>query len=118
MMWDSGALPTSAKECLLGTDCTGISCDACLLGVHSGTPNIAVVAEVGSYPLVVNAAKLLCKFWNRLVEMDDGRLVRQAFLHSAALGPRTRSNSNHKSWAGSVNLFLSAIGMPCDLYRQ
>ena len=25
--------------------------------------------------LVVNAAKLLCKFWNRLVEMDDGRLV-------------------------------------------
>ena len=86
-----------------------------LLGVHSGTPNMAVLAEVGRYPLVVKAAKLLCNFWNRLVEMDDGRLVKQAFLHSAALGPLTRSNSNHKSWAGQVGKFLSAIGMPCDL---
>ena len=76
---------------------------------------MAVLAEVGRYPLVVNAAKLMCKFWNRLVEMDDGRLVKLAFLHSAALGPRTRSNSNHKSWAGQVDLFLSAIGMPCYL---
>ena len=44
-----------------------------LLGVQSGTLNMAVLAEVGRYPLVVNAAKLLCKFWIRLVEMDDGR---------------------------------------------
>ena len=36
-----------------------------LLGVHSGTPNMAVLAEVGRYPLVVKAAKLLCKSWNR-----------------------------------------------------
>ena len=57
---------------------------------------MAVLAEVGRYPLVVYAAKLLCKFWNRLLEMDDGCLVKQAFLHSAALGPRTSSNSNHK----------------------
>ena len=64
---------------------------------------------------MVKAAKLLCNIWNRLVEMDDGRLVKQAFLHSAALGPLTRSNSNHKSWAGQVGKFLSAIGMPCDL---
>ena len=38
-----------------------------------------------------------------------------AGLLSAALGPRTRSNSNHKSWAGQVDLCLSATGMPCDL---
>ena len=76
---------------------------------------MAVLAEIGRYPLVVNAAKLLCKFWNRLVEMDDGRLVKQAFLLSAAPGPRTRCNSNHKSWAGQVDLFLSATGMPYDL---
>ena len=61
-----------------------------------------VLAGVGRYPLVVKAAMLLCKFWNRLVEMDDGRLVKQALLHSAALRPLTRSNSNHKSWAGQV----------------
>ena len=68
-----------------------------LLGVHSGTPNMALLAEVGRYPQVVNAAKLLCKFWNRLVGMDYGRLVMQAFLYR---GRAPRTNSNHKSWAG------------------
>ena len=47
--------------------------------------------------------------------MDDGRLVKRAFLRSAAMGPLTRSNSTHKSWAGQVGRFLSAIVMPCDL---
>ena len=47
-----------------------------LLGVHSGTPNVAVLAEVGRYPMVVKAAKHLCNFWNRLVEMEDERLVK------------------------------------------
>ena len=51
-----------------------------LLGVHSGTPNMAVLAELGRYPMVVKGAKHLCTFWNRLVEMDDERLVEQAFL--------------------------------------
>ena len=86
-----------------------------LLGVHSGTPNMAVLAEVGRYPMVVRAAKHLCNFWNRLVEMDDERLVKQAFLQSAVLGPLTRPNSAHKSWAGQFESFLAALGMPCDL---
>ena len=110
MVWNSGALRTSAKACLLVTDCIEISATPveCAL-------SMAVSAEIGRYPLVGNAAKLLCKFWNRFVEMDDCRLVKQAFLHSAALGPHTCFNSNHKSWAGQVDLFLPAIGMPCDL---
>ena len=68
-----------------------------LLGVHSGTPNMAVLAEVGHYPMAVKAVKYLCNFWNRLVEMDDGRLVNEAgFLakrcpwaaHSLQLSPQ------------------------------
>lgn len=86
-----------------------------LLGVRTGTPNMSVLAEVGRYPLVVFAAKMLCNSWNRLVEMDNGRLVKQAFLLSAALGPLTRSSSTHKSWAGQVALFFTALGLPCDL---
>jgi hypothetical protein len=86
-----------------------------LLGVRTGTPNMAVLAEVGRYPLVVFAAKMLCNSWNRLVEMDNGRLVKQAFLLSAALGPLTRSSSTHKSWAGQVASFFTALGLPCDL---
>ena len=36
------------------------------------------------------------------MDMDDGRLVKQAFLQRAVLGPLTHSNSAHKSWAGQV----------------
>ena len=49
------------------------------------------------------------------VEMDDGRLVKQAFLQSAVFGPLTHSNSAHKSWAGQVVSFLTTLGIPCDL---
>ena len=51
-----------------------------LLGVPSGTSTMAVLAEVGRYPLRVSAAVVMLKYWNRLVEMDAGRLVKQAFL--------------------------------------
>ena len=73
--------------------------------IHAGTTNIAVLAEVDRYPMVVKAAKHLCNFWNRLVEMDDERLMKQAFL-------QTHSNSVHKSWAGQVVSFLATLGMP------
>ena len=96
-------------------NCIGISCDACWVCTQGLRPNMAVLAEVGRYPMAVKAAKHLCNFWNRLVEMDDGRLVKQAFLQSAVLGPLTHSNSAHKSWAGQVVSFLATLGMPCDL---
>ena len=85
-----------------------------LLGVRSGTPNMAVLAEVGRYPLHIFAAKMLCKFWNRMVVMEEGRLVKQAFRASVALASRTPSNSTHKSWAGQVVSFLASLGLPHD----
>ena len=85
-----------------------------LLGVRSGTPNMAVLAEVGRYPLRIFAAKMLCKFWNRMVVMEEGRLVKQAFRASVALASRTPSNSTHKSWAGQVVSFLASLGLPHD----
>ena len=86
-----------------------------LLGVRTGTPSMAVLAETGRYPLVVTAAKQLCTFWNRLVRMEEGRLVKLAFMQSAALGSCTRANSTHKSWAGQVATFFHLLGLPCDL---
>ena len=68
---------------------------------------MVVLAKVGRYPMVVKAAKYLCNFWNRLVEMVD----EQAFLQSAVLGPLILSNSTHKSWAGQVVSFLATLGM-------
>jgi hypothetical protein len=86
-----------------------------LLGVPSGTPNMAVLAEVGRYPLSVAAATVMLKYWNRLVEMDDGRLVKQAFLQSAALARALAPNSLIKPWAGQVASFLASLNLPHDL---
>ena len=41
-----------------------------LLGVRTGTPSFAVRAELGRYPLLGTAAKLVCGYWNRLVRLD------------------------------------------------
>ena len=57
---------------------------------------MAVLAEIGRHSIVVKAAKLLCTFWNRLVQTDDERLVKEAFLQSSVLGPLTHFNSAHK----------------------
>jgi hypothetical protein len=86
-----------------------------LLGVRTGTPNVAVLAETGQYPLQVVAAKLLLNYWNRLVDMDDSRVVKRAFNTSAALAPLTASRSARKSWAGQMSAVLAAMGLPHDL---
>jgi hypothetical protein len=51
-----------------------------IIGVRHGTPSAVVLAELGRYPLTVLATLQVCKYWNRLLAMDDGRLVRLAFL--------------------------------------
>lgn len=86
-----------------------------LLGVPSGTPTMAVLAEVGRYPLAVTAAEVMLKYWNRLVEMEDGRLVKQAFLESAMLARALTPTSVIKPWAGQVASFLASLDLPHDL---
>ncbi len=86
-----------------------------VLGVRRSTPNMTVLAEAGRYPLQVFAAKMLLKYWNRLVLMEDDRLVKRAFVASAALAGATQCRSRHKSWAGQAAAVLESLGLPCDL---
>ena len=86
-----------------------------VLGVRSGTPSMAVLAEAGRYPLRVFAAEMLLKYWNRLVRMEDDRLVKRAFVVSAALAGATTCRSRHKSWAGQAAAVLESLSLPCDL---
>lgn len=86
-----------------------------VLGVRSGTPSMAVLAEAGRYPLRVFAAEMLLKYWNRLVRMEDDRLVKRAFVVSAALAGATPCRSRHKSWAGQAAAVLESLGLPCNL---
>ena len=46
-----------------------------MLGVCSGTPSMARLAEVGGYQLPVSAAKVLRKYWKRVMEMEDRTLA-------------------------------------------
>ena len=77
-----------------------------VLGVRAGTTSMAVLAELGRYPLHLSVARQLCRYWNRLVGMDDGRLVKQAFLESLALARRSAAASR-RTWAGQVASFLA-----------
>ncbi len=86
-----------------------------LLGVRSGTPNLAVLAEVGRYPLQAFAAQMLLKYWNRLVGMDADRLTKRAFVVSAALARRTARRSRHMPWAGQAAAAIESLGLQCDL---
>ena len=86
-----------------------------VLGVRTGTPSMAVLAEAGRYPLQVFAAKMLLKYWNRLVCMADDRLVKRAFAVSAALADTAQCRPRHKSWAGQAAAVLESLGLPCNL---
>ena len=86
-----------------------------VLGVRSGTPSMAVLAEAGRYPLRVFAAKMLLKYWNRLVRMDGDRLVKRAFVVSAALAAASTCRLRRKSWAGQAAAVLELLGLPCNL---
>lgn len=75
-----------------------------LLGVRTSTPSTVVLAELGRYPLSVLATRQLCRFWNRLVAMDDDRLVYGAFRESVRLA--TSHNASRSTlrapWAAQV----------------
>ena len=78
-----------------------------ILGVRTGTPNAAVLGELGRFPVAHTAVLAICRFWNRLVAMPDTRLTKQAFLENCALATRPgRSNSSSACWAAQVCSFL------------
>lgn len=47
--------------------------------------------------------------------MEDDRLVKQAFMLSAAIASRAAAGAAPPSWAGQVARFIASTGIPCDL---
>ena len=84
-----------------------------LLGVRAGTPNAAVLGELGRFPVAHTAAMLIARFWNRMVAMPDHRLTKQAFLENVAMashGGAIRS----ACWAAQVASFLDFMSPIVD----
>ena len=78
-----------------------------LLGVRESTPSAVVLAELGRYPLAVLATVHVCKYWNRLMAMEDSRLVRLAFLESVRLATLPTRFAVRASWAAQVASLLA-----------
>jgi hypothetical protein len=57
-----------------------------LLGLPQGASSAVALAELGRWPLHVHWVRQLCRFWNRLLEVQgEERLVRWAFQDSLEL---------------------------------
>jgi len=88
-----------------------------MLGVRQSTPTQVVLAETGRFPLTMFWAKLLARFWTRLVNMDDSRLTKQSFILNAQLaGCANRPLPvAHHPWAAQVSSLLTGLDIPVDL---
>ena len=65
-----------------------------LLGARDTSPTLAVLAETGRYPTAVQWAVQTSRFVNRLVQMDDSRVAKQALIDNVLLAVSGRV------WAG------------------
>ena len=102
--WGPGAL--CSDPTLAGCEVVQRKFLRCLLGVRDSTPNASVLGEVAAFPLAHTAATLLCRFWNRLVDMPDDRLAKQAFMENVALTASGTGNVRSACWAAQVDSFL------------
>jgi hypothetical protein len=83
-----------------------------VLGVKSSTPTDIVLGEFGRFPLDVFRWKLIARYWNRLVDMKNSRLLKLAFLESNELTLIRSHNDRRKddSWVGLVRNKTQALG--------
>jgi Reverse transcriptase (RNA-dependent DNA polymerase) len=82
-----------------------------MLGVRKTTLSIAVLGELGRYPLYVSGWKRVATFFNRIVKMENSRLVKLALLES-----RTQWEAGGRdSWYAQVVEGLHKLsGVTCD----
>ena len=86
--WGPGALCLNPE--LAGCEVVQRKFLRCLLGVRDVTPNALVLGELAAFPLAHTAATLLCRFWNRLVDMPEDRLAARTPRLQALWQRRTR----------------------------
>ena len=83
-----------------------------LLGVRKSTPALVVLAETARRPQALSWAKQAARFWNRVLQADDGSLVKRALLDSCALAVQQGTNVAlaKRSWAAQVDAAMTAVG--------
>jgi hypothetical protein len=73
-----------------------------ILGVHGKTPNLAIHAELGLEPLCFKAFKLMLKYYNRLIKIEQSKDYVYDLLRSAFEEDKQLHSQNCLSWGKSV----------------
>lgn len=75
------------------------------LGVPTKTPNKMIYGELGRFPLYINSYVRCLKYWFRLLEMDQNRLPKQAYMMLFKL-----DENGKRCWVTEVREILSKCG--------
>lgn len=51
------------------------------LGVHKFAPILGIMGDMGWVPNSVRRQQVVCRLWNRLIDMDDFRLTKHIFMY-------------------------------------
>lgn len=87
-----------------------------LLGVRDTSPTLAVLAESGRLPTAVQWAIQTSRFVNRIVQLDDGRVAKQALLDNVALAAAGQGvGRGRQTWAAEVSDMFGLVGGPISL---
>jgi hypothetical protein len=73
-----------------------------ILGVHGKIPNLAIHAELGLEPLCFKAFKLMLKYYNRLIKIEQSKDYVYDLLRSAFEEDKQLHSQNCFSWRKSV----------------
>ena len=76
-----------------------------LLGVNRKATNIAVLAELGKYPVAIDIATNLIKYWLRIVNFDSSALIYECYTDNVLL-----LQGQNKCWLKAVREILYATG--------
>ena len=76
-----------------------------LLGVNRKATNIAVLAELGKYPVAIDIATNIIKYWLRIVNFDTSALIYECYTDNVIL-----LQGQNKCWLNAVREILHATG--------
>ena len=75
-----------------------------LLGVSTRTPNTVIYGEVGRYPLYIDSATLVLKYWFKITQLQEDRLPKLAYNRGK------REVNNKKGWVQTLKNNLETNG--------
>ena len=76
-----------------------------ILGLRRNCANLAVLGEVGEFPIALNGLVRMMKFGHRINNMDDGCLTKKA------LNVIESSQNDISNWLSTIKLNMNAMSL-------